>query len=224
MKLAATSLHLAALACAAGLGLAAPAHADGAPSDETARLLQSHRTERYNVASSSASIRAGGGMTAVHAPLATVRRIVLDYGHYADFMPRFQKSRIVKKAPGATDVYLQVPILHGAASVWAVTRFGAITREPNGTERLEGKMEGEGNVDDLRATWRLVPVDDETTIVKLELLIVPKLPLPGSLVTGELEYAADQAVSATRERAEARTKAAASAASATPDDAAAPQP
>jgi ribosome-associated toxin RatA of RatAB toxin-antitoxin module len=183
--------------------------ADGADA-ETTRLMQSHATERYNVAVAGQSIRAGGGMTAVNAPLSVVRQIVTDFGHYADFMPRFQKSRIVGKSAAGTDVYLQVPILHGAATVWAVTRFGSPVHEGNG-ERIEGQMNGQGNVDDMRAVWHLHPVDDTHTILKAEILIVPKLPLPGSVVTPELEYAADQAVSAVRDRAETNARKTASA-------------
>ena len=79
-----------------------------------------------------------------------------------------------------------------------------IRRDADGTEHIEGKMDGQGNVDDLQAVWHLYPVDDGHTVLKLELLIVPKLPVPGSVVTGELEYAADKAVSASRDRAETR--------------------
>jgi len=181
------------------------ARADATEPTETERLVKSHATERYSVAVPGYSIRAGGGMTAINAPLSTVRRIVTDYGHYADFMPRFQKSRIVAKSGPNTDVYLQVSILHGAANIWAVTRFGAPVPEGAG-ERIEGRLHGQGNVDQLLAVWHLVPIDDNHTIAKIELLIVPKLPLPGSVVTPELEYASDQAVSATRERAEAQSR------------------
>lgn len=179
--------------------------ADGGADAETARLLQSHQTERYDVAVPGHSIRAGGGMTAVNAPASEVKKIILDFGHYADFMPRFQRSRIVGKSAAGTDVYLQVPILHGAATVWAVTRFAPPVKDGKG-ERISGQMAGQGNVDDMRASWHIIPVDDTHTILKCEILIVPKLPLPGSVVTPELSYAADQAVSATRDRAEANAK------------------
>jgi ribosome-associated toxin RatA of RatAB toxin-antitoxin module len=188
--------------------------------DETSRLLKAHATERYNVSlvGASTSIRAGGGMTAVNAPLAEVRKIVLDFGHYAEFMPRFKKSRVVGRNGADTDVYLQVEILHGAATIWAVTRFTPPRPDGSG-EVIEGKMGGQGNVDDLRSVWHLVPVDDTHTILKLELLIVPKVPVPGSVVTGELEYAADKAVSSARDKAEAAFRAAQAAAQAVATDA-----
>jgi ribosome-associated toxin RatA of RatAB toxin-antitoxin module len=117
-------------------------------------------------------------------------------------LPGFQKSRVLAQTPQGTDVYLQVPILHGAATLWAVTRFTSPTREGNG-ERVEGKRNGPANLDDLRATWHFYPVDDEHTILKLELLLVPRLPLPDSLITSQLAESADDAVRACRDRAEA---------------------
>lgn len=198
-------LILAAFVVGAFGAAAGAAHADAADAAETERLVRSHATERYNVAIQGYAIRAGGGKTAVNAPLSTVRRAVTDYGHYADFIPRFEKSRIVGKSGPNTDVYLQVSILHGAANVWAVTRFGTPVAEGAG-ERIEGRMHGQGNVEQLIAVWHLTPVDENRTIVKLELLLVPKLPLPGSVVTPELEYASDQAVSAMRDRSEALTR------------------
>lgn len=170
---------------------------------EAQRLAEKKEAERYSVALPGASIKAGGAMIMVNAPMAVVRKVVLDYAHYQTFMPRFQKSRVVAKKDGKTDVYLQVPILNGAATVWSVVRFEPPVKEGANGERIEGKMI-EGNVDDLRAVWHLRPVDENRTVLKAELLIVPKLPLPGSVVTPELEYAADQAVTASRDRSEAR--------------------
>jgi hypothetical protein len=59
-----------------------------------------------------------------------------------------------------------------------------------------------GNVKRLDATWRIKKIDDTNTQLHLELMIVPKLPVPGSMVTGEVAYAADEAVMGSRNRAE----------------------
>ena len=198
------------LLSAAALGLAAvavlsplAALADGNDA-EAQELAKTRKAKRYNVEVSGASIRAGGAAISVDAPIEVVRKVVTDYGKYASFIPRFEKSKVVAKKDGKTDVMLQVPILKGAATVWALTRFEPPVKEGTG-ERIEGKMV-EGNVDDLRAWWHLRPVDATHTVLKLELLIVPKLPLPGKLVTPELEYASDQAVTAVRDRSEAKQK------------------
>jgi ribosome-associated toxin RatA of RatAB toxin-antitoxin module len=202
-----TSRRNFVMAVIGALGLiSGHSRADG--ETEQQRLMRTHATERYNLQMPGFSIRAGGGRSVINAGIASVRQTVTDYGHYADFMPRFQKSKILGKTGGSTLVYLQVAILHGAASVWAQTRFDPPVPEGAG-ERIEGKLDGGGNVEDLRAIWHLVPVDADHTIVKLELLIVPKLAMivPNSIVTDELEFASDQAVTATRERTETRVRA-----------------
>jgi ribosome-associated toxin RatA of RatAB toxin-antitoxin module len=185
----------AALAAVSLMAAPLAAHAEDS---EATRLAQSRKSERYNIASAGSSIRIH-----VQAPLATARSVATDYGHYSQF-PRFQKSRVVAKKDGKTDVYLQLGILHGAATVWALVRFEPPVKEGNG-ERIEGRMV-EGNVDDLRATWHLTPADDGGTVVKCELLVEPKLHLPGSVVTPELEYAADQAATSVRDRSEVKAK------------------
>ncbi len=190
------------MAMLAFLGLSVPGRAE----TEAERLLRTRASERYNVAWDGHSIRAGGAKVAVDAPLADVRKVITDFGRYAEFMPRFERSRIVRKSKEGVDVYLQVPILRGAANVWAVTRFEPPILEGRG-QRIVGRMKDQGNVRDLRAVWHLHPIGENQTLLKLELLIVPKLPLPASVITPELEFAAEQAVMASRDRAEARAKA-----------------
>ncbi|MCC6648025.1 MAG: hypothetical protein IT374_20965 [Polyangiaceae bacterium] len=181
----------------------APLVASADDSDAEAKRLSDRSVPRYEVSVPGASIKAGGAMVLVNAPIATVRKAVQDYGRYQSMIPRFKKSRVIAKKDGKTDVYLEVPILHGAATVWSQTRFDAPVKDGAKGERIEGRLV-EGNVEDMRTTFRLRAVDDTHTILKCELLIVPKLPLPGSMVTPELAFAADQAVTALRARAERR--------------------
>ncbi|MCU0692947.1 MAG: hypothetical protein MUF54_16235 [Polyangiaceae bacterium] len=164
------------------------------------RLRAKNDSERYTAPVEGHSIRAGGARILINAPLASVRQVVQDFPHYQDFMPRFKRSRVVGKSQESTDVYLQVPILHGAANVWSVTRFGPPIKKADGSEVIKGKMV-QGNVKDFQATWYLIPIDTKTTLLQAEILIVPKLPVPGSVVTGELGYAADMAVTGVRNRA-----------------------
>jgi hypothetical protein len=168
---------------------------------EAARLLQSRSTEAYELVAPDSRTRMGGARIAVRAPLAVVRSVVTDYGHYADFLPEFRKSRILGRSAAGTDVYLEVPILHGATSFWAVTRFSDPMREGEG-ERIEGRRQEQGNVDDLRAVWHLYPADDMHTILKLEILLLPRLPVPPSVLASELREAAGRAVTAACTRAE----------------------
>jgi ribosome-associated toxin RatA of RatAB toxin-antitoxin module len=178
--------------------------ADGGTNADVVRVLRSRDAVRYSLAMSGSPIRAGGAMLAVDAPLADVRQIVTDFAHYQDFLPGFQKSRILARGPSGTDVYLQAPILHGAATLWAVVRFGPPIHEGTG-EKIEGKRVGQANVDDLRAVWRLSPIDANRTLLKLEFLVVPSLPLPSAMITPQLEESSEDAVRACRDRAEAQT-------------------
>lgn len=160
-------------------------------------------TQRYEVKTDFSSIKAGAARTEVRAPLDVVRQAVNDFGSYAEHIKKFEKARVVGRHGDTTDVYLQVPILKGAAKVWAVVRFEPGQRTADGQEVIVGRML-KGNVKRLDAKWHLSRIDDANTKMDLELLIVPDLPIPvpGSLVTGELAYAAEKAVVGMRQRSE----------------------
>jgi ribosome-associated toxin RatA of RatAB toxin-antitoxin module len=182
------------------------AHGQSAPETkvegaESVRLLQSRQTETYDFDVPGVTVHGGAAMIAVNAPLAAVRSIITDYAHYQDFVPGFSRSRIIAKSAAGTDVYLQAPILHGAATLWAVTRFSPPRADGPG-ERIDARRNGQANVDDFRATWKIYAIDDSHSVLKLELLMVPIIPLPGALLTPTLKEAASSAVKACRDRAE----------------------
>ena len=161
-----------------------------------------HHIDRFDVKTPWADMPAGAARGNVSAPSDLVRSVVLDYKNYASFISRFEKSRVVGKSGDKTDVYLQVPILKGAAKVWAIVRFEP-PKQVGETEVVEGHMV-KGNVKRLDATWRLKKLDDASTQVVLELLIVPDLPVPDSLVVPEVRFAAAKAVEGSRDEAEKR--------------------
>jgi ribosome-associated toxin RatA of RatAB toxin-antitoxin module len=196
-----------ALACVVTPLTSSFAGEPAAPDAEVQRLAALQKAERYDVAMGS-SVRAGGAAVLCQAPLAIVERLATDYGHYVNTIPRFQKSRVVGKKGNETDVYLQVPILHGAATVWSLTRFGPPQRQGQSV-LVSGRMI-EGNVDDFRGQWRLRGVGDNQSVVKMELLVVPKFPAPSKVITAELQGAAANAANSLCRRAEALAKEAAS--------------
>lgn len=192
--------RLSALAVLGGLLLSTiSAAAAPAPGPE---LQKWREVSRFNVKTPYADINAGAARVNVDAPQDLVRSVVLDYKNYAKFMSRFEKSQIVGRSGDKTDVYLQVPILKGAAKVWAVVRFEPV-KQIDGAEVVVGHMV-KGNVKRLDATWRLKKLDDSSTQVALELLIVPDLPVPDSLVVPEVRFAAAKAVEGSRDEAEKR--------------------
>jgi ribosome-associated toxin RatA of RatAB toxin-antitoxin module len=158
------------------------------------------KAQRYSVRTPYSTIEAGAAKIEVAATPQLVADIVRDFGNYTRLTDKFDKSRIVGHSGPSTDVYLQVPILKGAAKIWAVVRFEPI-RSANGEQLVTGHLI-KGNVERLDATWKIRSTGDRQSHVELELLIVPKLPIPGSIVTGEVAYAADKAVTGVRDRAE----------------------
>jgi len=145
----------------------------------------------------------------VNAPMADVKKSVMDYGNYSSFITKFNKSKLLKQNGDQAEVYLQAPMLHGAATIWVVENFAAPAPEGKG-EKIVGTMI-KGNVDDLKATWRYRPVDDKHTVLSLDIYIEPKITAPESLVTHEGEDACGDGVIAVKDRAEAAAKKVASA-------------
>ncbi|MBK7586765.1 MAG: hypothetical protein IPI67_42085 [Myxococcales bacterium] len=176
------------------------AGASAEPSEEAKRLMKSRDSERYEVETEHSSTKAGAARVHIAAPVASVKKTVSDFRNYSKFISKFDKAKVVGRNGDKTDVYLQVPILKGAAKIWAVVRFEPL-KTVNGEEVLEGHMV-KGNVKRMDAWWRIKKIDDDNTQLNLELLIVPKLPVPGSMVTGEVKYAADEAVMGSRNRTE----------------------
>lgn len=176
--------------------------ASHAGDDEATRLERRGRAERYTKATTNPknSIDTGGAAIYVHAPIDVVRRVVTDYANYDKTIKSFKKSKLLSRNKGVSEVYLEVPILHGAATVWVVALLGQPVVEGN-EEKITARML-RSNVDDFRAVWRLRAVDAENTIVKLELLVDPSLPAPSSLVTPELCTASENAVTGVRKKAE----------------------
>jgi hypothetical protein len=115
-----------------------------------------------------------GGIIRVHAPFDAARSVALDFDHYWELNPDIETSRIIDKVGDATDVYLRVPTVLPDVYIWAVVRFVQVPASEGVAYR--GTMV-QGNLDDLRIFWRVVPRGDES-IGQMEVLADPNLPLP----------------------------------------------
>jgi hypothetical protein len=182
--------------------LAIPARADAS----------ADKAQRYRKAVPNQSIQAGGARIRVAAPTETVREVINDFDHYASFIKRYKDGRVqlqvsaklVGRVGDKKDVYLSVPIMKGAAKVWGVLRFDPA--KVNGDDEiLEGHLV-KGNVERLDARWTLRKLDPANTHLSLELLIVPKIPVPREVVTDELEFVSDVGVTGARNEAEQKAK------------------
>ena len=126
------------------------------------------------------------GRTAVkvHAPIARVRESVVDFAHYAEFMPHYRSAKLLgRTATGARDVYMEIEALNGLVIMWCEMEFPKPTIAA-GVEITESKFI-KGNVDDFKAIWRLRKIDELTTELSLEVFLQPSIPLPTSLINSE---------------------------------------
>jgi ribosome-associated toxin RatA of RatAB toxin-antitoxin module len=164
--------------------------------------IANRKVTRYEVKMDRANVPVGAARVVVRAPTATVKSVVTDFTKYSKIITKFEQARVVGKSGDRTDVYLQVPILKGAAKIWAIVRFDPPQRVGN-EDVIRGKLV-KGNVKRLDAIWRIRPVDEQNSELDLELYIVPDLPAPRSLVLSEERGAAAKAVADTRKEAERR--------------------
>jgi hypothetical protein len=199
MQRAALALVTAILVSLATSGVAAT------PTAETPRLKGLHpKAEKYRVAHKGTSMQAGAARTYVTAPVEVTRNSVTDYAHYAQMIPRFEQARIVGRHGDKTDVYLRVPILKGAATIWAVLRFDPPREVGNGDFVVTARMLS-GNVKRFDAVYRIRKIDGKSSQLHLEMLIEPKFPAPNSIVADQVAGACRNAVSHLRADAEKRS-------------------
>lgn len=160
--------------------------------------------ERFTVKVPNSRHEAAAARALAHAPSEGLQSVVTDYARYSRIITQFKNARVVGRSGGSTDVYLEVPILSGLSTIWAVIRFEAPAVK--GSQHVIRGRLVRGNVKRLDATWRIEKVDEQKSILSLELLMVPDLPAPSSVVTAELRKAAGKAVNAARNEAEVRLR------------------
>lgn len=159
------------------------------------------RARRYSFTSPASRIDFGGAIISVCAPMAQVMRQVLRYRDYHEILPRMKTSQVLKKTGDEAEVYLRAPILRGLASVWGVTRFKGPLPWKWGGEQVVASLV-KGNVHAFYGHWKAHPCGEASTVLRLEMLIDVRVPVPPSIVTDQCMWAADQAVTAVRDRVE----------------------
>jgi ribosome-associated toxin RatA of RatAB toxin-antitoxin module len=196
---------LAAAVALVSLSASADSYAPPTTDAQATQLFKFGKDKKSNYPMKDSKFKVARAEIFVNAPIANVKTAVMDYANYSTFIPKFQKSKVLKGKTGeAQDVFLQIPILHGAATIWAVETFNTPATDGKG-EKIVGSMQ-KGNVDDLRATWRYRAIDATHTVVSLDIYIAPKVAAPESVVTPEVEDACGDGVRAVKERAEAAFK------------------
>jgi ribosome-associated toxin RatA of RatAB toxin-antitoxin module len=139
----------------------------------------------------------GRAVALLNAPAADVTAVLQDYARYQTFLPNFQTSRVLSQRGAAALVYLQVSILHGAATIWVEVKLQP--REAGGGKRvIEAKML-KGNVSRFEASWEITPIDAQHTLVAFQIFVDPDMPVPTSLVDHENQKNARKALAALRD-------------------------
>ncbi len=142
-----------------------------------------------------------GGYVRVHAPLAVAYAIATRFGEYSELNPEYiAQSTVVDRRPDATDVYLKVPTVIDEY-VWAVVRFRPVRKGRGGYAYRGDQVQG--NLDDLRIFWRIVPSGPDATIAQFEFFADPHLPLPRAWILPELREGVRIILNRYREKTEA---------------------
>lgn len=199
------------IVCLVGCAATPKAPAVAIPSSPTARLAVNTATgledatdsiriyERDTVDPDNA-MPTIGGYVRVHAPIEKAYEVALRFGEIKDLNPDYiEQSTVVDRQPslGIADVYLKVPtVIH--EYVWAVVRFKPVKTNVGYAYRGD---EVEGNLDDLRIYWRLVPYGGET-IAQFEFLADPHLPIPRPWILPEVREGVRIILNRFRDKAE----------------------
>lgn len=145
----------------------------------------------------------GRSTVVVDAPIKQVRKAVLGFKAYPEFMPHYRSAKVLGRTPdGARDVYMEVVALHGAVKMWTRIELPKPTKV-DGVETHESRFV-DGNVKDFKAIWRLKKIDRDHTELSLEIFLQPDIPLPTSLINGENLKGSKQGVLAMKDRLEGR--------------------
>jgi len=151
------------------------------------------------IAEAGSNISWGHAVGVIDRPLDAVLPVVVDYAHYAQFMPNFTKSKVLAQRGHRAMVYMEVSVASGAFTLWG--QFKLSEHPAEGSTRVIEARLLEGNMDAFRATWRLTPVDGGVrTEVDFKIYVDPDMPLPSSVFSRENEKAAGKTIRALRMR------------------------
>lgn len=225
LSVRAAFLSVSVVAASLGsLGWETRARADAPATVDVARFANG-RTVKSNLVPPGKTDRYGRAEILVNAPIEAVRHEITSYKSYAELAPdRFNRSKIIAKENNETDVYMQVPVMGGLVVLWQVMRFAPVVGVGTGTERLEGRYV-RGNLKTSSVLYTLTQVDARRTILRMDLLVLPNMVVPQSVIDEELRDAAGTAAEAMRDRAERKSRPSpAEVASATPAPSPQPRP
>jgi hypothetical protein len=196
----------AALLALSLLVLPAVAHAD-APADpardpEVARLLDAKGILKWNYSPPGKTDRYGHAEALVDAPADKVAKTALDFAHYRELHRKFRTARVVAKEGSSTDVYMRYPVQIGMLTIefHEIMRFGG-PRASGNAQIIEGTAV-KGDMKSGRTVITIKPVDDKHSLLLVDVLLVPPIPAPQSMIDEELRDGAGDFVNGLKDRAQ----------------------
>lgn len=184
-----------------GVGTTRTAAAEGSPVDpQVARLLQAKSTMKWNYTPPGSNDRYGHAETLIAAPADKVTRMVTQFSHYKEIHRKFATARVVAKEGDTTDVYMRYPVQIGRLKVefHEVMRFGPPQAQGNAKVVVGNGVQGDMKRG--QTVIRVKPVDAEHSILEVDVLLLPKIPAPQSMIDEELRDGADDFVTGVRAR------------------------
>lgn len=163
-----------------------------------AQMEASPTARRYSVPTDNSDIETGGAIILVKAPLAKVLEEIQRYDNYKNIFPRIKDTRVVERQGTSTDVYLRAPVMDGSVALWAIARFSEPRSFGKGGKQVSSRYI-KGNLESWRGVWKLEPISENETSLRVELYVIPKLPVPDAWITPELMWASEKAVVAVRD-------------------------
>jgi hypothetical protein len=179
----------------------------GSSDPDVLRLEKAGHSLSWNATIAGHDGRYGHAEALVKAPLAKVRETVTDYTKFKDLAPANWvgpprlRARVIGKEAASTDLYMQEPIMHGAMSLWQVMRFGVVKEIAPGVQTVEGTMQ-KGNVKAANIILTMKQINEDWTVLKCDLQIIPSFPAPQSAVDEEMRDSAKYAIDALHDRAQ----------------------
>lgn len=169
---------------------------------QVARLLDAKQTLKWNYSPAGRSERYGHAEALVDAPAEKVAKNAVDFAHYKELHRKFASARVIGKEGDTTDVYMRYPVYIGALKVefHEVMRFGQ-PRLNNGMHVLEGNAL-RGDMKQGHTIISVKPVDDKHSLLQVDILLVPKIPAPQSLLDEELRDGAQDFVNGLKDRSQ----------------------
>jgi hypothetical protein len=178
------------------------ARADASNDPQVARLLQAKAILKWNYTPAGKTDRYGHAEALVNAPADKVAVTMVEFGQYKNLHRKFATARVINKEGDKTDVYMRYPVQIGPMKIefYEVMRFSP-TRVVDGTYVLEGNAI-KGDMKGGQTVISVKPVDATHSILAVDILLVPKIFCPQSLVDEELRDGAGDFVNGLKDRAQ----------------------